>query len=190
MKQVEKFKPITSIVILHGAGESPEWIWYPWLKENFLDIGVTVNAPQMPNPLVPDCEQWIAAMEKAADNWDEGTLVVGHNFGGVLGLRLLEKIAPRKVHSIVLVSTPFCAEARIEAILKFFTCNVDWKKLRERASNRIIFHSKNDKIIPYDHSLRYKEFLDGALILTTQEGHYNKSDFPEFIEAIKGWLPQ
>lgn len=183
-------KPIDSVVILHGFAESPQWIWYPWLKKNFLDFGIAVDAPQMPHPLRPHYEDWVGSMRERASHWGEGTMVIGHNLGGVLALRLLEQAVTKKIHTVALVSTPFAAGVHVDAYLHFFSHPIDWAKVRGMAANRILIQSKNDHIIPYDHALRYKEYLDAALLLSDSDGHFMKKDFPELIESVKAWLPQ
>lgn len=38
-----------NIIILHGTGADPQYMWYPWLKKQLEDKGFVVSVPALPN---------------------------------------------------------------------------------------------------------------------------------------------
>jgi leucyl-tRNA synthetase len=95
---------IKRFVFLHDKGGSSQTSFRPWLKEKLERLGYEVQAPDLPNTDVPIDEE---QMEFAAQHctFDEHTAVIGHSFGGIVAMRLLE--SGHTMGKLVLVSTPF-----------------------------------------------------------------------------------
>jgi leucyl-tRNA synthetase len=77
-------------VLLHGKGGSPDTNFFPWLKGELEKKGYEVQAPQMPGGEEPDDNEQ-AEFVLANCKLDEKTVIIGHSFGGVVALMLLER---------------------------------------------------------------------------------------------------
>ena len=54
-----------SFLILHGFGGNPPDHWQTWLAGRLRDSGETVNYPDLPKPLEPRLDEWLAVIEPA-----------------------------------------------------------------------------------------------------------------------------
>lgn len=161
-----------NIVLFHGYAEIPEMYWLPWMHKRLEDAGHQVWAPALPDPLKPDLKKWLKATAAQAKTWDENTIVIGHSMGGVLAVRLLEKIVKRRVRAVILVATPFASTLKFDWFLTFFGRPFDWARIKSRAKAFTVIQSANDPIVPADHALRYVERLDARLVTTKKDGHF------------------
>jgi len=58
--------------------------------------------------------------------------------------------------------------------------------IEEQAEKIIIYHSKDDPVVPFSHGEEYKKALPKAEFVTfTDKGHFLQEEFPEIIESIK-----
>ncbi|KPJ85057.1 hypothetical protein AMJ57_04480 [Parcubacteria bacterium SG8_24] len=165
-------KKVDNVTILHGYAETPAKVWLPWIGKKLEKAGVSVLVPELPNPLRPDFKDWLKAVEPAARRWNRSSVVIGHSLGGVLALRALERFTDRKVRGIITVATPFASTVRVKELLNFFDREIGWWKLSRKADNFTFIQAKNDPVVPYDHALRYKEALDGKLVLVERGSHF------------------
>ena len=59
--------------------------------------------------------------------------------------------------------------------------NVSWK-----AEKIVIWSSKDDPVVPYQHSVRIQSQIAGSqLRMFEDKGHFNQAEFPELIQEIK-----
>lgn len=172
------------LVLLHGYAESPSKVWLPWLHKQAEALGLSVEAPELPNPLRPTYGSWMRSVRRSAERWDRWTIVVGHSLGGVLALRALDQ-ADTKVRAVVTVSTPFAATVTVKELIGFFDHSIDWRKLRRRAKRFVTIHSKNDPLVPYDHARRYQEILGSRVVLTAKDSHFIGKRAPAVWGEIK-----
>ena len=124
------------ILIFHGTEGYPKENWFPWLKQKLEKMGHTVKVPQFPSP--PDVPakiaEWFKVLEKYEQYLNENTIIIGHSLGGVLALRLLEKIS-HPIRTAVFVGTPI----GIKPILNYDRDNsfsgfeFNWKTFPETA---------------------------------------------------------
>ena len=181
-------KKITKVVLLHGFATTHEKKWFPWLRRKLEAQGLQVESPTLPEPFVPNFKNWMAVATPSAKTWSEDTLVIGHSLGGVLALRLLEKISKNKVGGVILVGSPFCATINVAPLLEFFNDTIDWKQLQKRSRSFFILHAKNDPMVPYDHSYRYQESLNAKHAVKELGGHFTGKTFPLLLEIISDFL--
>ena len=93
-----------NVLIFHGTAGNPKGNWFPWLKEQLESRGYKVQIPALPHTSEPDDEEQVQFVIKNC-KLDKNTVMIGHSFGGVVALRLLEKGI--KVNRVVLMCTPF-----------------------------------------------------------------------------------
>jgi len=47
------------IYAIHGWDGGPDKDWFPWLKSELEKIGETIEVIKMPNPSVPNINEWV-----------------------------------------------------------------------------------------------------------------------------------
>ncbi len=150
---------ITKFLLLHGKGGSPTAGVLPWLKKELESKGFTVEVPTLPNPEAPnDVEQTEYVLKNC--KIDSSTAILGHSFGGVVALRLLEKGA--KAGQVVLAATPFSGKTLdnkerptvTEALKKGF----DFKTITKNCKNFVALYDTSDYVVPMSDG---HSFADG-----------------------------
>lgn len=53
-----------NVLILHGAGETPQSFWYPWLQTELEKKGYKVTIPQLPDAEDPRLNKWLPAAKE------------------------------------------------------------------------------------------------------------------------------
>ncbi len=86
-------------VILHGTGETPEYMWLPWVKKELEKKGYSVSIPQLPDTDNPTLSNWLPAALK--EKYNKDTVLIGHSAGGPLQLSVLENINVRIKQAIL-----------------------------------------------------------------------------------------
>ncbi|MBI5457200.1 class I tRNA ligase family protein [Candidatus Kaiserbacteria bacterium] len=142
-------KDDSRFLLLHGRESSSEGEYQPWLKAELEKRGYEVEVVDMPNPSEPDDEEQADHVEKHC-TLDERTVVVGHSFGGVVAMRLLER--GNKVRRVVFVATAVSGKFLDGKIRKSVTraCKkgFDFEKIKKQARTFMVVPDLTDKIIP------------------------------------------
>ncbi len=95
--------PKPNFLLLHGKHGSSKDNFFPWLKSNLEKKSYAVQVPDMPNTENPnDDEQTEFVLANC--KIDSNTIILGHSFGGLVAMRLLERGA--KVRGVVFAATP------------------------------------------------------------------------------------
>lgn len=178
---------IKRFVLLHGRNGSPHKDFFPWLKANLEKAGYEVFVPVLPNGQEPnDIEQ--AGFVGKNFQLDEGTIIVGHSFGGVVAMRLLEGAV--KTSSVVLVSTPLSGKyldkvdrPSVTAALKK---GFDFEKIRGNAGNIKVLLDIGDDVVPIEDGRQLAKSLNAQLIeAKAVEGHFCGREEPVIWQNIK-----
>ena len=60
------------------------------------------------------------------------------------------------------------------------------KNISSKAEKIVIWSSKDDPIVPYQHSVRIQSQIVGSqLRMFEDKGHFNQAEFPELIQEIR-----
>jgi leucyl-tRNA synthetase len=139
-------------VLLHGYTGSPEKHIFPWLKEELEKRGAKVYVPTLPNPDDPKVTDQVAEVLKKVP-FDSETVLIGHSLGGVVALKVLEKL-PKPVKKTILVAS--YAENRFLNNEPFepytFNWQFDVKKIKANAGEIMAFRDVSDDIVPADQA--------------------------------------
>lgn len=179
-------------LILHGAGNTSQGNWFPWLKGELEKKGYIVWSPDMPNADVPDQQKWLETIFSNKD-WvfDAESIIIGHSAGATLTLRILEQLPPNvKIKQAITVAT-FLDKGSIPDYFPYKESLVskqfEWGKIKSSCEKLTFVASDNDQ---YDcgerHAKVLHEHLGGELIIQTGQGHFNlETGYKEFPLLLK-----
>ncbi len=176
---------VKRFVVLHGKGGSPEKNCFPTLKKLLEQKGFEVIIPTLPNTTNPDDEEQLAFVKNNI-TLDEDTIILGHSFGAVVALRLLE--SGTKVHGIITAAMPVSGEfldhksrPSVErAVKKGF----DFETIKKNAKSFLILSDLGDDVVPPTDGRTLAENLGVRLIEAyAQASHFSAAEEPLIEEA-------
>ncbi len=144
-----------------------------------------VFVPKMPNPNNAVYEEWKIWFERMHPFLHHNVILVGHSLGGIfLAKYLSETTYKKKIKAVILVAAPF--EDCTDEPLGDFIIPKSMKKFSHQAKNIYIVHSKDDPIVPFTETKKYKKALLNATIISFhKKQHFNQEFFPEIVKLIK-----
>ncbi|OGG56358.1 hypothetical protein A2680_01090, partial [Candidatus Kaiserbacteria bacterium RIFCSPHIGHO2_01_FULL_55_37] len=164
-------------LLLHGRESSSDGEYQPWLKAELEKRGYEVEVVDMPNPNEPDDEEQANYVEKHC-TLDGRTVIVGHSFGGIVTLRLLER--GHKVRRVVLVSTPFSGKFLDTKVRKSVTIackkGFDFRAIKKNAGTFMVVPDGKDPVVSASDAQIYVKEL-GAMLMA------GKASSPHFTGA-------
>jgi len=172
------------IVLIHGFKASSKSNFFPWLKEALVNLGHEVIAPDLPDADAPDQDEWTKALLEEVKVVDDETIIVGHSIGATTALRFLEAVEAKSTpKGCLLISPPWMIKD--ERFRGFFMSELDFDVLMWKASRFTIIHSKDDKVIPFDHAQKYAEVLAAKLVERNEgEEHFQGEQYPVILDEI------
>ncbi len=178
-KKVERF------VILHGREGSPDENFIPVLKKGLESLGYIVETPILPDTKNPDDIRQMEYVKKHC-NLDSKTVIVGHSFGGIVALRLLEQGI--KVNKVILVSTPFTGKfldnkdrpSVVYACKKGF----DFETIIKNADNFVVLGDTKDYVVSIKEAEMFADKLKvKARLVEANEAHFCAVEEPEIFNV-------
>jgi uncharacterized protein len=162
--------------------------WKDTLPDNLGKV-VEVISPEMPNPTNAKYIEWKIWFEKFIPYLREDLIFVGHSLGGIfLAKYLSENDFPKKITATFLVSAPFDDNDKDYSLVDFSLPD-SLNNLQKQGGEIHIYHSSDDKIVPFEDLNKYKKVLPGAMVREFgNRGHFQQEEFPEIIEEIKNLL--
>jgi uncharacterized protein len=195
------------IVIIHGGGTFNSYKDYiSFLKNSPVDIKrfmprrgwkdnidlklgskFEVFTPQMPNKTNAKYKEWKIVFEKLVPFLNDEVVLVGHSLGGIfLAKYLAENSLNKKIKALILLSAPFRTEKSWNESLGDFELPVSLKKIELQVKNIFLIHSRDDKVVPFNHLNKYHRQLPSSkLFIFNDRNHFNQETFPELIKLIK-----
>lgn len=160
------------LIAFHGTGDSPEFMWFPWLKKEAQKLGYEVSIPQMPDQDMPMLSKWLPIALK--EIYTEETIIVGHSAGAALILPLLESLKV-KVSKAIMVAG-YCEP--INSVKGILPDSYDWNKIKSNVKELYFINSDNDPWKCDDkQGLKMFKHLGGTLILCHGQGHFGSMTF-------------
>lgn len=150
------------------------------LGENF-----DVLTPRMPNMQNAKYLEWKIWFEKIINLLDEEVILIGHSLGGIFILKYLsENNYPKKIKATFLIAAPYSTPTRYP--LSDFVINTPLGNFIKQAGKVFIFHSRDDLVVPFDNSERFKKDIPNAqFVVFEDKGHFNDSQFSELVEELR-----
>ncbi len=179
-----------TVFIVHGSfGDSSEH-YIPWLKQNLIEAGYEVIAPDFPIGLDKQTySSWAKVLDRYADKIDKDTIFVGRSIGPIFIVKyLLEH--NKKIKALFSISgfNCFINVPDYDAVNKTFFLNkiAGFEKL---CPHRVCYISENDPYVPYYLLDMFTLNIKAKTILKANAGHFNSesgySVFPELLQQIK-----
>lgn len=158
--------------------------WKRHLSKN-LGEGYEVYLAQMPNKENAKYAEWKIWFEKFIPQFDDGIVFVGHSLGGIfLAKYLSENTFPKKIAGVCLVAAPY--NTLTEHPRADFNILTPLTLFEEQAQRIFVYHSTDDRIVPYSNLLRYQKELPKATVrVFDSKGHFNGEDFPDIVHDIR-----
>lgn len=177
-------------IILHGAGETPESFWIPYVRQKLTEREreSTVWVPQLPDTDNPDLTKWLPPVLKDGIFTNE-TILLGHSSGCPLILSVLERInvSIRQALLVSGFSTPLPNGPKTILQDKY-----DWQKIKEYCQDFVFINSVNDPWGCNDKQGKIMFDNLGGTLVINQEGHMGSDtfhqpykEFPLLIKLLK-----
>ncbi len=182
-------------VILHGYTGRNDKNFIPWLKHELEQRGAKVQAPQLPNTDNPtEVEQVQYVLDNVA--FDENTVLVGHSLGGLVAMRVLEKL-PHKIHHLMLVAPSVLPQfyqgnddidtetGERKRFIDHFSYDFDFDKISSQAVHKTILQDNNDSK-SRKPSMQYIADNIGATLYKTvaNKRHFVAEQEPFILEKL------
>lgn len=153
--------------------------------ENDLGKNFETIRLRMPNTDNAKYREWKIIFEKANSFFSNDLILVGHSLGGMfLAKYLSENKFPRKIKALFLVAAPF--HGRKGDDLNQFKLSNKIKNLSQKAEKIILYHSRDDNLVPLSDFKEYKKALPEAKsVVFDKKGHFQQSHFTELTREIK-----
>lgn len=161
--------------------------WLEWsLSENFDSF-----APMMPNKQWADYTAWKIWFEKIFKyiNLDSSIklILIGQSLGAAFLVRYLsENKMPKSIDQLHLVST-ICEDKGLigEKIGNFKPDLNKVSEIEKQSAKIFMYHSKDDNLVPFEHSLIIKKCLPKAEFYEfNNRGHFSQPAFIELLDVI------
>lgn len=165
------------------------WKW--WLLSGLSDNfeGIRVNMPDTQNSYYPAWKIWFEKYFGYLG--DQKLVVIWHSLGGIfLAKYLSENTFPRSIDALHLVSPVFNDEWLTWESTASFGFDISKINHIVNSTKEIhLWHSKDDTVVPFEHSLEYHTRLPGS-ILHTFEDRWHFSWQSHFVELFLEILNQ
>src|SRR3989344_3386873 len=176
---------VKRFVLLHGREATPDDNFWPWIKTELEARGYEVQMPALPNTNEPGDEEQADYAEQHC-TFDEHTAVIGHSFGGIVALRLLER--GHKVHRVTFVSAPVSGKFLDTKVRASVTAaakkGFDYKKIKKSANGFVVLYDSTDKVVPVSDAQTLSGEL-GCLLMQGRgtEMHFSGKREPDVLMA-------
>lgn len=161
------------IILLHGFNANPEMNFHPWLRSELQNRGFEVVCPRL--DLSPgqefDLLKIIDDLKKQIGYLKNEDILLGHSLGGLLLLQYLEAAemveTPR---AVVLVAAPW--KVSRPELSQLMVDELDADVIMWKAREFVVIHSKDDKLVPFEHGKKLAEALRARFVERDGEDHY------------------
>lgn len=155
--------------------------WKPGLRKS-LGSSYEVITPSMPNKNNAQFSEWKLWFEKFIPFLHDGVVLVGHSMGGIfLAKYLSENQFPKKIKAVFLIGAVYDKDSENYPVVSFTLPD----NLNLQTENTMIYHSKDDPVVPFSALEQYKKALPNAQArVFNNRGHLNQEEFPELVQDI------
>ncbi len=161
-------------------------------KKNLRDVlgsGYEVIAPTMPSIRNAKYLEWKIWFEKLLPYLQEEVILIGHSLGGTfLAKYLAENKFPKRLKAVFLVAPCYDGEGT-DYSLADFSLPQSLAGLGEQAPKLFIYHSEDDKVVPFPNLKKFQAQLPNAVVrVFTNRGHFNQEELPELVGDVRNLM--
>jgi uncharacterized protein len=174
------------VILVHGFNASPQMNFHPWLADTLRDMGFEVETPELPlstnDPL--NLPEIIESMKDQVGYLKSDDILLGHSLGAFIILQYLEAVEMTETpRAVLLVSAPW--KVSRPELRQLFIADLDADVLMWKAREFFVLHSKDDKLVPFEHGERLAKQLKAKLLKVDGRGHFMGEKYPLLAEIIK-----
>ncbi|MFA4852108.1 MAG: alpha/beta hydrolase [Bacteroidales bacterium] len=167
--------------------------WIRW-SDSYLDQKLGKNfqiiRPRMPRQDGATYSEWAIHFERFFPKLKNNVILVGQSLGGIfLAKYLSENKFPKKILSTYLICPPFDGKDTLssEVLAGGFKLKSNLSLLEKNCKKLTLMFSANDPVVRPSQAKMYAAKLKNANILVYKHiaGHFQISEFPEFVAMIK-----
>ncbi len=198
------------VVVIHGGNSFPNYTEYilglkkikldlehltkpeekRWKKNLPKNLGSSfqVFSPDMPNWSDAKYLEWKIWFEKITPFLKDGVVLVGHSLGAIFLTKYLSETKfSKKIRGTFLVAGPYEEKGyKGKYLIPEFRIPKSLNKLEKQGGQIFLYHSKDDKVVPFRDAKKYEERLPNAkLTIFKDRGHFRQTTFPELVRDIK-----
>ncbi len=142
--------------------------------QDALGADYNVVYPHMPDEDDPQYETWAAQIAQEQAALGDQAIIVGHSVGGAVLLRhLSESKIAKPVAGLFIIAAPYWGAE-------------DWQADLPAGLPVFLYHSRDDKVVPFAHLAKFAEKFPQAILREFDErGHQFNNDLTEVAEDIK-----
>ncbi|UOQ50162.1 alpha/beta hydrolase [Gracilibacillus caseinilyticus] len=179
-----------TILFIHSAGPqgpnqgSSNLINY---LEQELENSYQIIHPQMPAPEDPKYDQWKHQLEKELSLLNGEAILIGHSLGGSVLLKYLsEHSCKLTIRGLFILASPYWGLDEEWQLADFMLQHHFADKLPSIA-NIFLYHSRNEKIVPFAHHQAYaKKLPQAAARQIDGDRHLFHDGLAVLVDDIKG----
>ncbi len=180
------------VVIVHCWEGTPDYCWYPWLRDELRPMRIHTFIPQMPETEAPKLDRWLPSLQEVIGEPDEELILVGHSIGCATIMRYLETLKEgEKIAGVVFVAG-YTDNLGFDELSNFFQGPFAWEKIKQHVEHAVYIYSDNDPFVPVHHAEVFKQMLGAELVEKKGAGHFSGSvdgekaciELPEVRDAV------
>ncbi|UOQ87171.1 alpha/beta fold hydrolase [Gracilibacillus salinarum] len=179
-----------TVLFIHSAGPqgpnegSSNLIAY---LEKELSDSYRLITPEMPAPEEPKYDQWKHQLEKEINKLHGEVIVIGHSLGGSVLLKYLsEQACKLTIRGMFILASPYWG-LDDEWQLNDFILPHHFAENLPPIANVFLYHSRNEKIVPFIHHQAYAKKLPQATLRQIEgDRHLFHDGLVELVDDIKG----
>lgn len=174
------------VILVHGFNSSPEMNFHPWLKEELQNLGFEVTTPVLPLSVKDglDLPSIIEKMKEQVGYLKNDDIILGHSLGAFIVLQYLEAVEMTETpRAVVLVAAPW--KVQKAELRSLFIADLDAEVLMWKAREFVVIHSKDDKLVPFEHGEKLSAYLKANLIEAKDDGHFMDDKYSILLDTIK-----
>lgn len=99
-------------------------------------------------------------------------------------LQYLEAVEMTETPRAVILVAPPWKVSRPE-LRRLFIEDLDAEVLMWKAREFVVVHSKDDKLVPFEHGQKLATLLKARMVETATDGHFMDEKYPVLLETIK-----
>ncbi|MES2503729.1 MAG: alpha/beta fold hydrolase [Myxococcota bacterium] len=176
----------TKVIFIPGnGGGGPNDSWFPYLKRELKQLGLTVIASEFPDNVLARESYWIPFLKDELGA-DKNTILIGHSSGAIAAMRFAES---NKILGSVLVGAYYTdLDNENEKLSGYFDRPWNWAAIKQNQSWVALFASTDDPWIPIEEPRHIRDMLAPEYFEYSDQGHFGgdrvKESFPEIVQLI------